>query len=823
MGLFDKNNDKSVDTKNTQIAGGKIPGSSMDLGSNIDKDFLNNVSGVKNSSSSTSANAYSSSANSTNLGAGTAQNLGNAARQVTLTPASLSNKQKILVSVLGGMLGLGVVAGTSVYGVVKTKKEKDNRESVYTLARTYFERGEYNRALDKLDAYLEENGNDEDAWNLWNEIISVKQQKEKEEKEAMVAAAYENGQGANAGSFTIDVDASSISNVMQDSISSMKDALEQTNKQAEDNRKAMESLIKFQEEQKKAELERKAEEAKAEERKRKLEAEEKKQKEKEAAELAEQKRVAEEKRKVEEEKKKIAEEKRKAEEEKRRAEEEALARKNEKIKKEIENVNEDIQKGKTALATGNLEEAMKYFQKAEEKMPNEAGAEVIANKASEIAQSLFDASEKTDAPDKKKELMEQAISMAEKAVQNDEKDAGAHYILAQDALNKKDYEKALREMKAAVEYDPTNYLYFYNLGKIQYTTRKYSEAASSFTTSCKLNEKFAPSRYNLGLTQKQLKNDTAALDAFRKTIDIDPRHEKAYLEEGKLLSARGDFTGAIEAYNAVLKINNINVQAANLLAGVYYQKKNYSEAEDCYRRALTMLSPSEEMTMTKYNLSSVLFDAGKIHDAEKYAKEAYESEEYVKSKTSKAEITYNYALILDKTGKTDEAIDMYLKVLELNPDHIKTKLNLGNMYLTLDPPDTEMSLALFLQVYQSDSTNVEVNNQLGNVYSLREDFANSIKFFQNALKLDSKNTVIRSSLASAYAKSGDYDNAKTTYTELLKLDRNNLDAYIELAKVCLQLNDNKNAEAYLITVQSKDPGYRKPEVDNLMSGISIPE
>ena len=35
------------------------------------------------------------------------------------------------------------------------------------------------------------------------------------------------------------------------------------------------------------------------------------------------------------------------------------------------------------------------------------------------------------------------------------------------------------------------------------------------------------------------------------------------------------------------------------LGNVYYQKKSYNEAEESYKRALTMLSPSENMTLTK--------------------------------------------------------------------------------------------------------------------------------------------------------------------------------------------------------------------------------
>ena len=112
------------------------------------------------------------------------------------------------------------------------------------------------------------------------------------------------------------------------------------------------------------------------------------------------------------------------------------------------------------------------------------------------------------------------------------------------------------------------------------------------------------------------------------------------------------------------------------------------------------------MTLTKYNLSAVMFDAGKVADAEKYAREAYEGKDFIKNDNAKVNVIYNYALILDKQGKVDNAIPLYLEVLKVNADHAKTKINLGVMYMTLDPPDVDTALSLFTQVYNKDKNNI---------------------------------------------------------------------------------------------------------------------
>ncbi|MBR2106284.1 MAG: cytidylate kinase family protein, partial [Treponema sp.] len=183
--------------------------------------------------------------------------------------------------------------------------------------------------------------------------------------------------------FTIDVDTSNItdgiSSAMQDSLSSMKDALAQSNKQAEENRKAMENLIKLQEAQKENEKIRQQNELARIQKEKEIEAE-----------------------------KKAQEEQRKIQEEKRKAQEEELARKNAETKKLIDSINAEIQKGKTALATGNVDDALMYFKNAEKLLPEVGDKNFVAQKESEIAQALFDAATKEGLiPSEKERLMKE--------------------------------------------------------------------------------------------------------------------------------------------------------------------------------------------------------------------------------------------------------------------------------------------------------------------------------------------------------------------------------------------------------------------------------
>lgn len=684
-------------------------------------------------------------------------------------------KKRIITIILGIIIILLLLfllfGGIRRCGSSSRLKEKDN---VISFATKYAGRGEFDRALDKIDSFLEKYGDDDDVWDLWNAIIELKKQANGADQSGANSANYPDN-------FSVDIDTSGFSDAM-------KDALEESRRQAEENRKAMEELLRLQS-QANTNANNGSSAMSAEEAERRAM--------EEAA--AEQKRI---------------------QEEKQRAEEEAIAKQNAELKAKIDAVNAEIQKGKNALAAGKTDEAIKYFNNAKSMMPTVPGNPNFgAGKESEIAQALFEAAEKSNNPVEKDKLMNQAVSYANNVINQNPNDAQAHNILAQNALNKKDYANAEKELSQAanIKDDPNRYLYYYNLGKVQYIMKKYNEAANSFKTSCDLKSDFAPSRYNLGITQKQLKNENGALDSFRRTVQIDPNHEKAYLEQARILAAREDYLGAIDAYKAVLRINSVNASAAMELGSVYYKRKNYNDAIDSYKRAITMLSPSEELTLTKYNLSTALYDNGNFDEAVRYAKEAYDSKDNVKNNTSKANVVYNYALLLDKTEKIDAAIPVYNEVLKLNPKHTKTKINLGNMYMSLNQLD--MAQKLYKEVYDSESSNFEANNNLGTLYLAKADYLNAVKYYQNALKIQPKNNEVRENLAKAYAKNGEYESAKITYTDLIKVDTKNWDAYIELAKVCMQLNQNSLADEYLSYVQENNPSYRKSEINTLLSAV----
>lgn len=716
-----------------------------------------------------------------------------------LTP----NQKKAILALIALLICLIIILITHSCSTTK------HRNNTLAIVEMYTDKGEYDRALDKLEELLQKDPTDKELIALMDKIIEEKNK---------------NAQNPGYGGFDGNVNVSVDTNGLQSSIDAMKSEFAQAlrdqsakqNAESEKARKEMEALMKLQQENAALEQARIEQNLKNQ----KLQ-EEQRQREEAARKAAEEKKAKEEAARKAAEEKKAKEDAEKAAQKK--AQEEALAKKNAALQKEINAVNEEIAQGKSCLGIGKYDGAngaYDHFMKAIAKMPVSEGEPAFsASKYSEMAAALYDTAQNVSSDDDKRKLMNTAVTYAEECLKKNPKDAVSQYILGMNAYDKKEWPKAAEYLEKAIASDGKNYLYYYNLGRVQYMMKKYSEAKQSFNTSCSLNGSFAPARYNLGLTNLKLTDSKSALSDFRKAHDIDTRYERAYLEEARLLSRLGDYSGAVTAYLNVIRINNTNRAALQELGSAYYQQKKYPEAESSFRQSLALLPVGTEDPLTNFNLSTVLYEQKKTQDAITYAKKAYDSYNLLRDNTSKANIIYNYALLLDKAGNEAEAIAKYSEVLRVKSDHLKTLTNLGVMYMNTTPQDADMALSLFQRAYALDKNNFEVNNNLGSAYLAKKDYKNAITYFQVAVKMDPKSNDARYNLGQAFASDGQFDNAKTTYIELVKQQPSNWDAYVELGKVCLTLQDNENAEKYLLFVQSKNPSYRKSEVDTLLSSI----
>lgn len=638
------------------------------------------------------------------------------------------------------------------------KKGAAARNNTLALAQKYLDKGQYDKAMDLLNGLLILNPDDADADELLDRAIQLKKEDDERAAQSVVVQSGDS-------SYNINIDTDEITNALRE--------------QNERSQQMINDLLEQQRQTQNAQREEAAAERKA------------------------------------------AEELKKKEEAERKAKEAELAQKNAALKSKIGDINEKILAGRADLNTGNVDSALKNFNLAISQLPlSEGEPEFSAAKYSEIASALYDASANEKDPAKKDKLRNAAITYVNKSLSVNPSDPVSHYILGMNygESSPPNWAKAAEELEKAVKAAGDNYMYWYQLGRAQYRLKNFERARTAFQNSAKYNSKFDLAYFNLGMTLKKLKLNKEALAAFRSAHSANPQNAKAYLEEARLLNdVYKDSAGAVNCYKKVIELDPVSVSALNECGVVYSNMGQYSNAETCHRKAVSLLKPGDKDPITYYNLALALYNQKKNSEAEKYAQLAYEQKGAIKSDKEKAVVVYNYALAEDALGKADKAIALYKEVLALDPDNAKTKTNLGVMFMAMG--DSDSALALFLDAYKVEKS-FELENDLGSAYLAKKDFPNAITHFQNALKKNPKDQTVRFNLAKCYAEAGDFDNAKTSYLDILNSDPKNYDSYIELAKVFVALKDTASAESYLKILQQKNPTYRKAEVDALLAATA---
>ena len=549
--------------------------------------------------------------------------------------------------------------------------------------------------------------------------------------------------------------------------------------------------------EKKAAAERKAEAER-------IAAEEKKRKADEKARLAAEEKARKEaaQKKAEEEirlknERELAEKKKAAETARQKAEEE----------KRLKKAAEEAAAKKTELDKKNAEEA------ASKKAAENAAVDRTKAKLEEIAKRLADT---TSAAEKQK-LIDEGMELAKKLAESGQDSDAAHYIQAQDAQKKKDYYRALSELEKAIALNESNYLYYYDMGKLQYMLRRYTDAKSSFTRSIELNNQFPPSVYNLGLTYVKLNDENNALESFKKSVRINPDYEKGYIEQARVYNRQGKLAECVKAYDNLIQRFPDNTAAVMELGSVYYQYGKYAESEAQYKKALESLNKSEEKTLTAYNLSKVLYDDGKYEEASRYGWIAYDEKDFLINDAQQANITYNYALIQEKNNKIEDAKKFYQEALTLNPDHVKSKINLSALYMADGSADVDKALTLLQEAYKIDKADFSVNNNLGTAYVLKEDFSTAEKYYKAALDIKPDDEDALLNLANTQVKGGKPAEAVYNFSKITAANPDNLEAFVGLAKAQFQTGDTQGAYKNLLYVRGKNPSFRKAEVDSLIA------
>lgn len=129
------------------------------------------------------------------------------------------------------------------------------------------------------------------------------------------------------------------------------------------------------------------------------------------------------------------------------------------------------------------------------------------------------------------------------------------------ALESKDYKKAVSDYTAAIALAPKDYALYMERAQCYQKLHSYKLAIADCTTAAELNPGEAEIFCLRGTIMEQFDNPLSALKDFEKAISIDENCTTAYICRGKLSLTNKDFDAALEDFDHALKLAPTNLAA----------------------------------------------------------------------------------------------------------------------------------------------------------------------------------------------------------------------------------------------------------------------
>ena len=208
--------------------------------------------------------------------------------------------------------------------------------------------------------------------------------------------------------------------------------------------------------------------------------------------------------------------------------------------------------------------------------------------------------------------------------------------------------------------------------------RRYTDAVRGFTAYTANRPGNAWGFYMLGLSSWKAGDLTAAEEALRQALTIDPTHVKSYLNLSRVLLDAGQPDSAIAMLDTVLRIDDSLGEAYRLMGRAHDAKGERDEAVTAYHEALA-LDSTDVWSMN--NLGLTLINQGSFDEALRPLARAVELVPEV------ATFQNNLGIALERTGHFTLAADAYRAALVADSGFTKASVNLQRVETLKEDPN----------------------------------------------------------------------------------------------------------------------------------------
>lgn len=237
----------------------------------------------------------------------------------------------------------------------------------------------------------------------------------------------------------------------------------------------------------------------------------------------------------------------------------------------------------------------------------------------------------------------------------------AHVALGKEYATTGDYDRAVTELKRAVELKPTFADLHYTLGTYYFRQEKYGLARASFGRSLEINNKFFKARVHQSLVFYAENDRTGAVEELSHTKHSCPNFSRENLDRlVQALKSGAENTEVMRLYHEILEERPSSAQISRELAVEAIQNGEYDEAIRELKKAIAIKPDYPDL----HNYLGIAYgNNGMLDDA------VHEFEIALKINPYYVKARLNLALLYYENSRYEEAQVQLDEVLAVQPDN----------------------------------------------------------------------------------------------------------------------------------------------------------
>ena len=314
---------------------------------------------------------------------------------------------------------------------------------------------------------------------------------------------------------------------------------------------------------------------------------------------------------------------------------------------------------------------------------------------------------------------------------------------AQHDIETNQFEAALVPLQKFLAEKPDVAWAHFQLAYAYTALKRTDEARAEYQRATTLDPKMSEAFLNLGILLTE-KDPAAAVPPLRRAVDLLPAQSRPRFLLGRAQERAGDIPGAVESFEAALRLDSRDVETVIHLGNLYVGLKRYPDAETKFRAALELDPKSPP----------ALLGLAQALDAQKKPEAAAAYRDYLAVQPDTPGARSRVIHLLLEQEQYDAALAELDRADAGKPPTLDSLRSRADIQIAQKKWDD--SIATLRKAVALAPNDAELHGGLGRVYLQKRDFPSAEKEIKAALQIDRNNLVYWKDLRSTYYLGGNY-------------------------------------------------------------------